>query len=96
MKYIVAGGRDFDNKKIMDQILSAHINPQFDIIISGDARGADMLGAEWGAQHGVPIQHFPAYWDQYGQVWTIGYGHTGSDVYQGLTITKAKAQSLNF
>ena len=27
-------------------------------------------------------------------VWTIGYGHTGSDVYSGLTITQAKADSL--
>ena len=27
-------------------------------------------------------------------VWTIGYGHTGSDVWQGLTITQAKAEQL--
>ena len=27
-------------------------------------------------------------------VWTIGYGHTGSDVYKGLTITQAKADQL--
>lgn len=27
-------------------------------------------------------------------VWTIGYGHTGSDVKQGLTITPAKAEQL--
>lgn len=27
-------------------------------------------------------------------VWTIGYGHTGSDVYSGLKITQAKAESL--
>lgn len=67
MKYIVAGGRDFNNRAIMDKVLSEHINPLFDIIISGDARGADMLGADWAAIHNVPIQHFPAYWDQYGR-----------------------------
>lgn len=67
MKIIVAGGRDFNNLKIMDKILSQHINPPFDTIISGDARGADMLGAEWGVKHGVPLQHFPAYWDIYGK-----------------------------
>lgn len=33
-----------------------------------------------------------AYWDSYGQVWTIGYGHTGG-VRQGQTITKAQALS---
>jgi len=27
-------------------------------------------------------------------VWTIGYGHTGSDVYEGLRITATKADSL--
>ena len=27
-------------------------------------------------------------------MWTIGYGHTGSDVKQGLTITQAKAEQL--
>ena len=26
--------------------------------------------------------------------WTIGYGHTGSDVYQGLTITQREAEDL--
>jgi lysozyme len=34
-----------------------------------------------------------AYQDQVG-VWTIGYGHTGSDVTPGLTITQAQAQAL--
>jgi lysozyme len=34
-----------------------------------------------------------AYQDQVG-VWTIGYGHTGSDVQAGLTITLAQAQAL--
>ncbi|HUN83568.1 MAG TPA: lysozyme [Terracidiphilus sp.] len=34
-----------------------------------------------------------AYQDQVG-VWTIGYGHTGPDVSQGLTITSEQAQTL--
>ena len=34
-----------------------------------------------------------AYWDSYGKVWTIGYGHT-SGVYPGQTITKQ--QALNY
>jgi GH24 family phage-related lysozyme (muramidase) len=32
-----------------------------------------------------------AYQDS-GGVWTIGIGHTGSDVYEGLTITQEQAQ----
>lgn len=27
-------------------------------------------------------------------IWTIGYGHTGSDVYEGLVITKERALEL--
>ena len=34
-----------------------------------------------------------AYQDQVG-VWTIGYGHTGSDVHTGLTITQDQANDL--
>lgn len=29
-----------------------------------------------------------------GGVWTIGWGHTGKDVYEGLTIIQSKADSL--
>ena len=67
MRIIVAGSRDFNNYEVLDKILSCEINPPFDTIISGDARGADILGAEWGARHGIPIQHFPAYWETYGK-----------------------------
>jgi lysozyme len=34
-----------------------------------------------------------AYQDS-GGVWTIGYGHTGPDVHEGLTITKTQAVAL--
>ena len=34
-----------------------------------------------------------AYKDSVG-VWTIGYGHTGADVHQGLTITQQRANEL--
>jgi lysozyme len=32
-----------------------------------------------------------AYWDPYGKCWTIGWGHTGKDVYEGLVWTQAQA-----
>ena len=35
-----------------------------------------------------------AYWDKYGRVWTIGYGHTGPDVFEGKIITKVEADEL--
>ncbi len=36
---------------------------------------------------------FTAYQDS-GGVWTIGYGHTGTDVHEGLTITQVQADAL--
>ena len=63
-KYIIAGGRDFNNYSVTRQVLS-----QFnDIteIISGDARGADTQGIMYANQYHIPIQHFPADWDYYG------------------------------
>ena len=67
MKYIIAGGRDFNNRSAMFPILSKHISNMCDMIISGDARGADALGAEWATHFQIPIQHFPAQWDKYGK-----------------------------
>lgn len=67
MKYIIAGGRDFNNRLAMFPILSKHISNMCDTIISGDARGADKLGAEWATHFQIPIQHFPAQWDKYGK-----------------------------
>lgn len=32
-----------------------------------------------------------AYWDKYGQCWTIGWGHTGMDVHEGLVWTQEQA-----
>ena len=71
MKVIVAGGRDFNNYSVVRQILSKLIDPEADTIICGDARGADMQGAMYASQYGIPIQHFPAYWDTYGK--TAGF-----------------------
>jgi lysozyme len=34
-----------------------------------------------------------AYWDPTGKCWTIGWGHTGADVYKGLVWTQFKADS---
>ncbi|WMD23083.1 lysozyme [Achromobacter seleniivolatilans] len=45
------------------------------------------------------IEHFEscrlkAYWDPHGKCWTIGWGHTGLDVYEGLVITQAVADAM--
>ena len=66
MKIIIAGGRDFNYISVLNKVLNELINPKEDVIVSGDARGADALGALWAAAQGVPVHHFPAQWDLYG------------------------------
>lgn len=63
-RWIIAGGRDFNDKRLF---LSA-VNPLLqngDIIITGGARGADALGKGF-AEHKAEFFHheeFPADWD---------------------------------
>lgn len=40
-------------------------------IVSGTARGADQLGERYAFEHGFPVKHFPADWDQHGK--SAGY-----------------------
>lgn len=36
-------------------------------VVSGTARGVDQLGEEWAAEHGIPVERFPADWDTHGR-----------------------------
>jgi lysozyme len=35
-----------------------------------------------------------SYWDKNGGCYTIGYGHTGADVYENLSITQSEAEEM--
>ena len=65
MKYIIAGGRDFNNYSIVRQTIDRFSN--VDEIVSGDARGADAQGIIYGTQYNIKVVHFPAQWDLYGK-----------------------------
>ena len=36
-------------------------------IVSSGARGADALGEQWAADHGLPVKRFPAQWERHGR-----------------------------
>ena len=65
MRIIVAGGRDFNNYGILCCVLAQHVNLD-DTIISGDAHGADTLGARWAEANHIPVKYYRADWDYYG------------------------------
>jgi len=70
MKVIIAGSRNIVDPRVLELAIA---ESEFDIteVVSGCARGADTLGAEWGEAHGVPVKMMPAQWDRYGK--SAGY-----------------------
>lgn len=67
-KIIIAGGRDFSDytllkRKCDELILSAHEVE----IVSGAARGADILGERYANENGIAIKRFPANWNLHGK-----------------------------
>lgn len=68
MKVIIAGSRNFDNFELLknkcDLILS---NVIVDEIVSGTAKGVDMLGEKYANYKNFKIMRFPADWDVFGK-----------------------------
>lgn len=64
MIVIVFGGRDFEDcQRAYSALDMLHRVNRFEIVVHGDARGADRLGRDWALQNGVVQQPFPANWD---------------------------------
>lgn len=63
-RYLICGGRDFDDWTMLDRALKALIlHPKASTIIHGAARGADRLAAQWGADNRAEVIAVPADWD---------------------------------
>lgn len=73
-KVIVAGGRDFNNYKLLEYKLDALlINKEKSeiVIISGMAKGADSLALIYAEKNNLKVEKYAADWDQYGK--SAGY-----------------------
>lgn len=70
MKVIVAGSRSFSDYNTLEKELN---NLEFEIttIISGTAHGADRLGEVYASEYNIPVDRYPADWNQYGK--SAGY-----------------------
>jgi len=65
---IIAGGRDFANYPLLRRkcdVFFQHKRPS--AILSGEAKGADSLGALYAGQNGIPVLKYPADWKKYGR-----------------------------
>lgn len=68
MKIIIAGSRNITNIALVNHAMLG-INPTE--IVSGGARGVDMLGEQWAKQHNIPVFRMSANWDTEGK--SAGY-----------------------
>ena len=73
-RVLVCGSRDFRDRGLVDAKLDEVRERLGGIpmrVISGAARGADSLAADWARKNGVPCDEYPAEWDRYGR--SAGY-----------------------
>ena len=75
MKLIIAGSRGFNDSTLMKIKLRTFLNEHGFVapneVISGAARGADTLGAQWAKVRNIPVRFFHPNWDKYGK--SAGY-----------------------
>ncbi len=73
LKVIVAGSRDFNDYKKLENILDKFNllikNKGYEInqIISETCKGADLLGERYAKENNIDIVRFPAKWNTYGK-----------------------------
>lgn len=72
-RVIIAGGRDYQDKGVLDKVMSSLFDipvrpklPQIEVVC-GVARGADEAGANWAGRHGAELMMFPADWVRHGR-----------------------------
>ena len=70
-RVIIAGTRTFNDYELLktycDKKLSRMRIDHEIVIVSGHAKGADMLGERYAQDRGYATQLYPAYWDEYGK-----------------------------
>lgn len=68
MKVIIAGGRDFNDFSLLKETCDRALINLVDVeIVSGGAKGADLLGEKYATESGYPCKSFPADWEKYGK-----------------------------
>ena len=65
MRVLICGDRDWTDKESIRSNLSSL--QDVEVVIEGEARGADSLGREVAEELDIPVIKFPAQWDRFGK-----------------------------
>lgn len=72
MKILVCGSRTFNNALLLGSVLEGLLSiVQIEVLVEGEAKGADKLGRFWAEGAGVPVDPHPADWETFGK--SAGY-----------------------
>jgi hypothetical protein len=66
VRTILAGSRELTDHLLLETAIS---ESGFDIrfVVSGGARGVDLLGEEWARKNGVPVERYKPDWKRFGK-----------------------------
>jgi YspA, cpYpsA-related SLOG family len=63
MRIIVCGGRDYqDRTSLFEALDDLHAEYGIDLIIHGNARGADQLAGQYATDRGIPVHSYSPDW----------------------------------
>ena len=64
-RVLVCGGKDYADEKTFNETLDNLIDKYNTILVSGHAKGADMLAEKYAEKNGIEIKVFPPEWSKY-------------------------------
>ena len=68
MVILVCGGRTYNNKDKVNEVLSSiHKETPISVLIHGAAKGADTLAGYWARENGIKEKQYPALWNTHGK-----------------------------
>src|SRR5262245_24371218 len=68
MKVLVCGDRNWtDREAVFARLDGLNRIHDVELVIEGDATGADRMAGEWAVEREVPLSVWPAQWNRYGR-----------------------------
>jgi hypothetical protein len=68
MRLLVFGSRNFDDKETLEFLLNEFSKKEnIEVVIEGEAPGADTMARQWAKSRRIPVLPFPADWKKHGK-----------------------------